>query len=459
MTKIADLILLSTVVCGLNSAFSQSKHFGLPIQKKATELLGTNEQLERVSTFNKLPFPISHANKNNTTLNTKSLVVLYDSIYYSKYQGIYGGNNGWDIYPWQKIVNFVYDANYNIISELVQIWNGPVLDEEYPITYTYDANNNRTSELMERWNGTEWMEFYKYTYTYDANNNMIEMNTKEVYNLNQYTYTYDTHNNRTSELKKSWNGNAWVNSYQYTYTYDTHDNRKSELRKSWNDNAWVNSYQYTYEYDANNNTTTEFWEQWNVNAWVNSCQYTYSYDVTNKLVSKLQKYWISNAWVDYFQYTYSYDSNNNLIGELKKYWSVTEWEYIDKYTYTYDANNIQTSVAYNQLGWDGTLTTTGEIIYYNFHTLTVGIKDLSTEKENISVYPNPASDIVNLYIKESNNEDMELNIYNVQGILVMKDILKENNQIINVRDFSNGIYVIEIKLKGGYARQRLVIQR
>lgn len=459
MTKITSLILLSTVICGLSSAYSQSKHLGLPIHKNTTELLGTNEQHEGLSAFNKKPFIRSPANMNYTSLNINSLVVIYESIYYSKYQGIYGDNNGWNRYPWKKIVNIVYDANYNIISELEQLWDGSSMVEEYPITYTYDANNNRTSEIMKIWNGIEWGEYYKYTFTYDANNNLIEMSATDVYNSYQYTYTYDTHNNRTSELKKSWNGSAWVNSYQYTYTYDANNNRISELKKSWNGSAWVNSYQYTYTYDANNNETTELYQLWNVNAWGNYYFFTYTYDVANKLIRKLQKSWISDSWVDYFQYTYTYDSNDNLIGELKKYWSVTEWDYIDKYTYTYDAYNIRTSAAWNQLAWDGTLTLNGEIIYYNFHTLTVGLNDLSTQKESISVYPNPATYIVTLNIQNSKNEDMELNIYNVQGILVMTDILKENNHKINVGGLSNGVYFIAIKSKGWYARQRLIIQR
>ena len=77
---------------------------------------------------------------------------------------------------------------------------------------------------------------------------------------------------------------------------------------------------------------------------------------------------------------------------------------------------------------------------------------------NISIYPNPAIDIVTLNTDKSNT-DLTLNIYNVVGKLISSEKLRQNQRQINVGDLSNGIYVIEIKSKEWSEKQKLRIQR
>ena len=85
-----------------------------------------------------------------------------------------------------------------------------------------------------------------------------------------------------------------------------------------------------------------------------------------------------------------------------------------------------------------------------------------SEVENmnmISVYPNPASDIVTLNINIANNANLTMNIYNVMGILVKSEILKQNQRQINTEDLCNGIYMFEIKSKEWTGKQKLIIQK
>lgn len=81
------------------------------------------------------------------------------------------------------------------------------------------------------------------------------------------------------------------------------------------------------------------------------------------------------------------------------------------------------------------------------------------ETSKISVYPNPASDVVTLNIDNIYNADLTLNIYNLLGGLVRSELLKQNQQKINVENLSNGIYMLEIKSNQGSEKQKLVIQR
>jgi hypothetical protein len=88
-----------------------------------------------------------------------------------------------------------------------------------------------------------------------------------------------------------------------------------------------------------------------------------------------------------------------------------------------------------------------------------GIPEEAQEFGNISIYPNPASDVVTLNIDPRNNAVLTLNLYNVIGELISSETLKQNQKQINVRDLSNGIYVVDIKSKEWSKKLKLIIQR
>ncbi|MFD1062995.1 M28 family peptidase [Winogradskyella litorisediminis] len=65
-------------------------------------------------------------------------------------------------------------------------------------------------------------------------------------------------------------------------------------------------------------------------------------------------------------------------------------------------------------------------------------------KENeIRVFPNPV--ISDLHIEMKNPQDLELEFYNIEGKLIQKNSLKSDVSIINVSNFTNGIYFIKVK--------------
>ena len=84
-----------------------------------------------------------------------------------------------------------------------------------------------------------------------------------------------------------------------------------------------------------------------------------------------------------------------------------------------------------------TYSTPAFVILNLNNDLTENISDVVLEK--ISVYPNPASDIIYVDVDESFNAV----IYNYQG-QVVKNVIVDNGQI-NVSDLANGIYFIEIR--------------
>ena len=102
------------------------------------------------------------------------------------------------------------------------------------------------------------------------------------------------------------------------------------------------------------------------------------------------------------------------------------------------------------------------VAYYYIDDVSVvdvtGVQDYDY-KNQISIYPSPASDFVNVNYSNKNNTELTLNIYNLIGGLVKSEQLQDNQKQINVEDLNNGVYLVEIKSKDWTGKQKLIIQR
>ncbi|NTW33364.1 MAG: T9SS type A sorting domain-containing protein, partial [Bacteroidetes bacterium] len=93
---------------------------------------------------------------------------------------------------------------------------------------------------------------------------------------------------------------------------------------------------------------------------------------------------------------------------------------------------------------------------YNF--IVWGINYLNNNN-TFELFPNPASDNVVLKFNNLGNENLQLNIYNIIGVMVRSEALKQKQQKINIGDLNNGVYMVEIKSKEWSGKQKLIIQR
>lgn len=69
-------------------------------------------------------------------------------------------------------------------------------------------------------------------------------------------------------------------------------------------------------------------------------------------------------------------------------------------------------------------------------------------QQNISIFPNPASESINLSFVHQNTHSGTVNIYNSMGVLVKSEttefISGENNYNININELNSGFYFIEL---------------
>ena len=77
----------------------------------------------------------------------------------------------------------------------------------------------------------------------------------------------------------------------------------------------------------------------------------------------------------------------------------------------------------------------------------------------ISIFPNPANDIINIEWNNANNYPVEILIYDGFGkLLVKKDNVKSPYNI-NVSEYSNGIYFLQIKTTNKILNKKFIIQK
>jgi len=405
-------------------------------------------------------------------LQEHSLHPLNDSIYY----WIWDENSlGWVCE--RKIINIVFDANNNLISESGQNWYNSVWSNIWRFTNTYDANNNLTTEIMQYWNGSIWADINLYSYTYDANNNQIselrqDWNDSLWVNFHLKSYTYDINNKLTSRsFLSDWSGSAWMYGYQSVFTYDANNNLASKLYQTGSGSAWMNLFLDTYTYDANNNQTNDLSREWSGDSWFNRNKWLFVYDANNNQISALRQDWDGSSWTNFSLNTSSYNNNDNITDELQQNWNGSSWVNSNYSVYTYDANNNQTNSihqSWNGSTWRnsvlGTMTydannfiisssikeidsvgavTSGDSTFYYFHTV-LGINDLINPAGSLTIYPNPASTQITVESPATPHGNTVLTISSINGQKIMSCQIKEQQTVIDVSETPPGVYFVKV---------------
>ena len=391
---------------------------------------------------------------NHKTLEQPSLIKLFDSIYWWQWNTF---SIGWKM--WLKDFNYVYDAHNNLTSLIDQEWNGSVWVNSYKTNCTYDARNNKTNELGQMWKDTVWVFDIQFVNTFDANNDQIS-HTQQVWNgsvwvnSSQYIYAYDAYHNLTGRLSQNWSGGVWVNFGQYIWVYDAYNNLMSELIQFWSGTTWQNSSQRTYTYDVHNNQTSDLYQQWNGSVWNNYREYTYSYDANNKKTSEIEQNWNGSIWVNYSLSSFFYDISNNLTSSIKQKWNGSIWVKSIDQLYSYDENNF--TKGYSSKSWNstGTEVTYGDSSYYYFHT-NVGINELISQDESITVYPNPTRE---RFVIRSNSPICAIEIYNLFGERIYSDYKFNQQTPIDLSSQSKGIYFIKIHCGTNSFMRKIIVQ-
>lgn len=98
----------------------------------------------------------------------------------------------------------------------------------------------------------------------------------------------------------------------------------------------------------------------------------------------------------------------------------------------------------------------------NVNVSPSSINENTLFSNSISIYPQPAKDIVNISLNYFYEKSIEVRVVDINGRIVNSSQLtvSSNKTELNTAEFSNGVYILELKNSSGQvARKRLVIAR
>lgn len=116
-------------------------------------------------------------------------------------------------------------------------------------------------------------------------------------------------------------------------------------------------------------------------------------------------------------------------------------------------------LTFNQIG-AATISVTPKNYFSEGESSTLDLDVYTFINENnelvtLSTYPNPATDFVNLSCK---NAIETIEVYNVNGQLISSLIVNNQNYKLNVKDFEDGMYILNIKIGNNTITQNIIVK-
>lgn len=80
--------------------------------------------------------------------------------------------------------------------------------------------------------------------------------------------------------------------------------------------------------------------------------------------------------------------------------------------------------------------------WYDKTTVSNHITDINTNDSKVSLYPNPAENIVTVTIENSGNADIQIS--DLQGKIVLQKQINQTETNINISGLSAGLYLVNV---------------
>jgi len=88
-----------------------------------------------------------------------------------------------------------------------------------------------------------------------------------------------------------------------------------------------------------------------------------------------------------------------------------------------------------------------------------GVKSLKNQAFNVSIFPNPASDIIAIQVGELNSENCFLKLMDIAGKVIDEVVLYQGSTIayFDARSLYNGDYLVEIQTSQGVTTRKVSV--
>ena len=315
--------------------------------------------------------------------------------------------------------------------------------------YFYNAAGDITWKYVFSWNtaGATWDSAGYVRYTYDANGRLVEELDSMLYAY-RLLYTYDAAGNMLSQEQQDLRGGLWMPYTYRWYSYDAAGNCDTTVSQIWDGTAYENYYRYIFMY---NGTLLEK-------------QYDHSYNDTTQ------------AWRHEYMTSHTYNAGGKKLTDSNFRWSATTGDYV------YAGHALR--YTYNALGLNDTIVGDGErrIMEYGIHNWLTreyinraypydrryyyepvpaeSVPGTPSPVADITLYPNPARDVMQLRIVLKDNKPCTAAIYDGNGRLLRQWREKSSTtRTIPISDLAAGTYILTISNGAERQSQQFVVGR
>ena len=365
-----------------------------------------------------------------------------------------------------------YNANGWLLSS---VNTDPVTNQNLTKTkYAINSLDKVDSITDYLWQNNAWKISNQSSFlrTYNAANKVTEFITQftvngTLKNDRKINYVYNAAGKVIEETNWRWLNNTWENDSRTTLTY-TNGILTERLVESYNKNSstWIPAFKYTYAgWHATGGHHTSFVLQ-NYQAatgWKNMTRSTITIG-QNGSYEEIQEGFQNGNWQYSTRTNYTYDSQGNTTDFLMEDYINGTWRmvWIDKQIFTYSPQNDMLEKI-----WQGQDSTYGpkrdqtKEVYSNFQyfTRTLGTPEIQKTALALKVYPNPATDKIQIELTETKPQALTATVSDITGKTWQTKTFKPSEvKQLNIETLPKGIYMLQLQTETGSTVKRIVKQ-
>jgi hypothetical protein len=364
-------------------------------------------------------------------------------------------------------VNYSYTSNHGGSPSIMDDNDDNVFyDESYSYNFlgnsayvtqkreqTYDANGMVKSLKPQPYNYTThtWKDTVMYNYNYqDGLLQNMQMQVWLGQGVNQVVYTNSYIHINSVVLMQTLN--SPLHSIQFSYDADNNLIVSEDLQNDINHTV-ISDIKDSFAYDASGRVIMKRSQMKDLNTGVYNftANWTYNYGSGVDMESATKEIWVDGSWQTAELHTYSYDADHNMLEDVMQVPGSNGYVNASKIMWTYNSNDQPLKIVSNT--WNANTSAWGiaandyvRHFYYETYVPT-GMKNLDKTAMHLNLYPNPATDNVNLSMYWDVPQPFNVLVYDIQGRIMQQweePATHDYQKQITLDNLASGSYIVKI---------------
>ncbi len=374
--------------------------------------------------------------------------------------------------PLKSVVEYKISNSQAVSVNTQSMLNKSALKEDsvlYAKTEISYMANHAEMNFFE-WRPTGWKPDGRFSFYYKSNIEFPDSTITFSYDSIKLVYVYEAKTiylknaagKDTSEIGYVYDSSAknWIPGWRTTYTYNAGGMVATEISYAWNEeqNNWEMISKYDYTYSGGLEIAAEYF-MWAETEWFGFSKTETTYYPDNQIKS------IIDYSLDFLTFGYQktsmvkYSYSNSVPDTIMSFnWENDQWNVsmFDKDNYISGSDQVKSTDSYilsaDKSASEVARFTKESVAIYNYDDGNTGV--IQNQLSDISIYPNPVKDYLNILIKSPLNS--QISIFDMRGRLMKSEIVLNENTKIGVNELNHGVYLIRVQNNGNQYVQKFV---